>query len=68
MRERYCFWSVVNGQYALMMQSAVDSARAAGVFKDFHVWTDRPIRGAICHANKKLKKSGGLFKLGFLQR
>jgi hypothetical protein len=66
-RERYCYWSVVDGDYARMMQSVVDSARAVGVFKDFHVWTDQPIDGAICHRIEKLDKNFYLFKLRFLQ-
>jgi hypothetical protein len=67
-KEPYCFWSVANHSYAAMMQSAVDSARAVGVFKDFHVWTDRRIAGAVCHALPKLDKRGRLFPLHFLQQ
>jgi hypothetical protein len=65
-RERYCYWSVVDGDFAKMMQGAVDSARQVGVFKDFHVWTDRPIDGAICHPVSGLDKTLYLFKLRFL--
>lgn len=67
MRERYCYWSVVDGDYSQMMQSVVDSARQVGVFKDFHVWTDRPINGATCHPAAKFDKSLYLFKLRFLR-
>jgi hypothetical protein len=37
-----------------------------GVFKDFHVWTDRPIDGAICHPAGGFDKTLYLFKLRFL--
>ena len=67
MRERYCYWSVVDGSYAEMMQSVVDSARHVGVFKDFHVWTDRPINGATCHPAAQFDKTLYLFKLRFLR-
>jgi hypothetical protein len=66
-RQRYCYWSVVDGTYAEMMQGVVDSARQVGVFKDFHVWTDRPINGAICHSLKDFDKTLYLFKLRFLR-
>jgi hypothetical protein len=48
-KARFCFWSIATGPYAAMAQSLVDSARRVGVFKDFHIWTDRAIEGAICH-------------------
>lgn len=67
MRERYCYWSVVDGAYAPMMQSVVDSARQVGVFKDFHVWTDRVINGATCHQVVDFDKTLYLFKLRFLR-
>src|SRR5271154_4100486 len=67
MRERYCYWSAVDGIYAQMMQTVVDSAREAGVFKDFHVWTDRPIDGATCHPAANFDKTLYLFKLRFLR-
>lgn len=67
MKDRYCYWSVVDGDYARMMQSVVDSARRVGVFKDFHIWTDRPIEGATCHPYRTLDKTLYLFKLHFLR-
>jgi hypothetical protein len=67
MRERYCYWSVVDGSYAEMMQSVVASARQVGVFKDFHIWTDRPIDGATCHPAANFDKTFYLFKLRFLR-
>ena len=67
MNKRYCYWSVVDGDYALMAQSVVRSARRVGVFKDFHIWTDKPIEGGICHDAGKFEKWGCLFKLVFLR-
>lgn len=67
MRQRYCYWSVVDGDYSCMMQAVTDSARQVGDFKDFHVWTDRPIAGARCHPIADLDKTLYLFKLRFLR-
>lgn len=67
MKPRYCYWSVVDGEYAIMAQAVVNSARQAGVFRDFHIWTDRPINGAICHEVGQVEKWGCLFKLTFLR-
>ena len=68
MNEQYCYWSVVDGQYADMMKSLVASAREVGVFKDFHIWTDRPINGAICHEVRGLDKTLYFFKIHFLRK
>lgn len=67
MKERYCYWSVVDGEYSDMMKCVIASAREAGVFKDFHIWTSKPVEGAICHEVKKLDKTLYLFKLHFLR-
>src|SRR5690606_31306397 len=37
------------------------------VFKDFHVWTDKPIDDAFCHPLGQLERWGCLFKLLFLR-
>jgi hypothetical protein len=66
-KDRYCYWSVVDGDYSIMMQSVIESARKVGVFKDFHIWTDKPIKGAISHEVKSFKKEHYLFKLDFLK-
>ena len=66
--QRYCFWSAATGPYSLMLQSAVDSARAVGVFKDFHVWSDRRIDGAVTHPLKKMDAPHGLFRLLLLTK
>ena len=68
MNERFCYWSVVDDRYAEMMKIVVASARAVGVFKDFHVWTDRPIGGAICHEVRGFDKTLYLFKIHFLRQ
>ncbi len=49
MSPRYCYWSVVDGDYSTMMAAVIQSARKAGVFRNFHVWSDREIPGAINH-------------------
>ena len=46
MNDRYCYWSVATGPDADRMERCVRSARAVGVFRDFHVLTDRPIEVA----------------------
>ena len=68
MNNRYCFWSVVDGDYAEMMKAVVRSAREVGVFRDFHVWADRAIGGAIVHPAGQFEKDCYLFKLDFLQK
>src|SRR6267378_692511 len=67
MKKRYCYWSVVDGAYAEMMKVVVRSAREVGVFKDFHIWADRPIGHAIHHPVTTFDKSQYLFKLVFLR-
>jgi hypothetical protein len=58
---------VVDGPYAEMMKTVVRSARAVGVFKDFHVWADRSIDGAILHPVKAFDKAHYLLKFTFLR-
>jgi len=67
MKGTYCYWSVVNGDYSIMMQSVIESARNVGVFKDFHIWSDRPVKGAITHLIQDLDTANYLFKLRFLR-
>jgi hypothetical protein len=67
MNPRYCYWSVVDGDYTKMMAATIQSARQAGVFKDFHVWSDQPVEGAVCHSAGQFEKAGCLFKLMFLR-
>src|SRR6267143_7094174 len=64
---KYCYWSVVDGDYSKMMNAVVQSARRAGVFKDFHVWSDRPVIDAIHHQINGFDKAHYLFKLVFLR-
>ncbi len=64
----FCYWSVADGQHALMMQTCVRSARAAGVTEDFHVWSDRAIAGAIAHDAGQFDKHLYHFKFDFLQK
>ncbi len=67
MNARYCYWSVVDGTYATMMESVIASARMVGVFKDFHIWSDREVKGAITHRVHGFDKDNYLFKLNFLR-
>ncbi len=67
MRQRYCYWSVCDGAYASLMEQCVASALKAGVFKEFHVLTDRPIDGCECYDAMEIEKTGGLFKLIYLK-
>ncbi len=50
-----------------MMEYCVRTARAAGVFKEFHVLCDRPLEGCECYDAYKLEKTHGLFKLHYLK-
>ncbi len=63
----YCYWSVVDGDYPIMMESVIESARRVGVFKDFHVWTDRQVKGATSHEMLDRDKSHYLFKFNYLR-
>ncbi|MCI0539760.1 MAG: hypothetical protein L0Z50_31515 [Verrucomicrobiales bacterium] len=67
MPAKYCYWTVVDGEYAEMAKTVIWSARNVGVLEDFHVWTDREVSGAICHEAGKFDKSGCLFKLTYLR-
>ena len=49
MKSKYCYWSVCDGAYGAMMEHCVRTARNAGVFKEFHVLTDRPLEGCECY-------------------
>jgi len=66
--QRFCYWSVANQSYAEMMECCIDSARAVGVREEFHIWTDRPIKGATCHPCGNFEFNNYLFKFDFLKR
>jgi len=67
MRERYCYWSVADGHYAAMMERLIASARGVGVFRDFHVWSDRRVDGARNHRLGRLDKRMFMFKVRLLR-
>jgi hypothetical protein len=67
MNSRFCYWSVATGAYSDLLAAMIDSARRVGVREDFHVWTDRPVRGAIVHPAGAFDTWGWLFKLVFLR-
>jgi len=68
MKDDLCFWSIASGSYAKMAQCLVDSARRVGVFKDFHIWTDGSVEGAICHRLRASKARAPLAQLRLLQQ
>jgi hypothetical protein len=49
------------------MEQCVWSARKAGVFKEFHVLTDRPIEGCECYEAQPFETNDGMFKLVYLK-
>src|SRR4029077_6821398 len=67
MSSRYCYWSVATGPYAALMEQCVASARRWGVFKEFHVLTDRPIEGCECYDAQSVENTDGMFKLVYLK-
>lgn len=67
MSARYCYWSVATGRFAGLMERCVTSARRCGVFKEFHVLTDRSIESCLCYDAQSLDMSDGLFKLIYLK-
>lgn len=67
MAQNYCYWSVATGDYGAMFENCVRSARASGVFKEFHVLTDRCLKGCECYDAMECDKGNGLFKLQYLK-
>ena len=49
------------------MERCVASARRCGVFKEFHVLTDRPIEGCESYDAQTVEMTDGMFKLIYLQ-
>jgi hypothetical protein len=49
------------------MEKCVRSARQAGIFKQFHVLTDRQLGGCECYDAMQCDKAHGLFKLHYLK-
>jgi len=67
MAQPYCYWTVADGRYAAMMERCVKSARGAGVFKDFHVFTDTPIEGCECYDCQSVAGTHEMYKLVYLK-
>jgi hypothetical protein len=67
MKARFCYWTLAPGEEAQEAEQMIASARALGVFHQFHVWTDQSVQDAICHELGELNKSGGMFKLAYLR-
>jgi len=66
-KSTYCYWTVCTGYYAALMEACVASARQAGVFKEFHVFTDQPVPECICYDAMDFNPEAGLFKLLYLK-
>jgi hypothetical protein len=67
MDKEICFWAVGDGECALMLQTLINSFRQVGMEEDFHVFSDRPVHGAINHPVEAFDKRGFFFKFAFLQ-
>lgn len=67
MAAKYCYWSVATGAYGALFEQCVRTARAAGVFREFHVLTDRALAGCDCYDAMQCDKAHGLFKLHYLK-
>src|SRR2546427_8208447 len=67
MSKRYCYWSLGTGPYARLLERCVASARASGVFKEFHVLTDRAIAGCECYDAQQVETTSGLYQLIYLK-
>jgi hypothetical protein len=67
MNARYCYWSVCDGAYVQQMRECIRSAREAGVFRPFHVFTTEAIDGAECYEPFGIEKERHLFKLIYLR-
>lgn len=61
-----CFWSIGDGKYAAIVQALVNSFHQVGMEADFHVISDRPIKGAITHLVSTYDKTRFQFKIQFL--
>lgn len=64
---KWCYWTVADGKHGDMMAGCIKSAREVGVQTDFHVWSDKPVAGAIHHQTGNFDKRNYLFKLHFLK-
>lgn len=64
----WCYWSVADAAEVPQIEATIRSARAAGVQEPFHVWSPVATAGAIHHPCLELERSGGIYKLVFLQR
>jgi len=68
LRMKYCYWSVARGAAErAALERCVNTARQAGVFKEFHVLTDAPIDGCECYDAQNLDAEHGLRQLIYLK-
>lgn len=67
MTEPYCFWSIATGLYADRMKQCVASARNAGVFRKFVVFSEAPIEDCECYDAAGFANAGPCFRLVYLK-
>ena len=62
---KYCYWSIGTGPYQQELQECIKSARAVGVWTDFHVFCDTEIKlpNVDCYETGKFVAEGGMFIL-----
>ncbi|PJD97327.1 MAG: hypothetical protein CK425_04205 [Parachlamydia sp.] len=66
--EKVCYWSVGDGEYALILQNLIHSFRDVGMEEDFVAFSDRPMEGATqTIIVPPFDKNLFLFKFAFLQ-
>lgn len=67
MVEDYIFWTLALSEEARKsVIEMISSARAVGLYKDFHVWTRIPIDDAECHDPGEVDPRGGLYRMQLL--
>lgn len=65
--EKFCYWSVADGDHATMIAATVHSARKVEVQENFHIYSDKVVPGAITHEAGEFNKDHYLFKIDFLK-
>lgn len=60
----YCYWSLATGeQEGQLMSRCVQSAREVGIFRSFHVLTDRIIDDCECYDAMQVERKDGMEKM-----
>lgn len=66
-KDTLCYWAVGDGECAFMLQALVDSFHQVGMKDDFHVFSDRQIKGAHTHLIDSVDTHYSFFKFTLLQ-